>query len=488
MSDNALARFFPGNDSAIEEYDDSAPQQFEGFMPEDRIMIPARISTKVLGQSYGGFGTLGKDEIATLPEKSRTRVKAEGKGHIFVGHKIKDTGEAVLWKFAELRMLPVVNLTSWYKQSKEEGGRSMLLGARTYWPIDPVTGQRDQDPSVRPACRSNDGYNPIAYYVGTEPTRKEMNAGFDPRYGQEVMFGYDLQGNELEPGEICIKCPLSQFVTSKDGKVLPPTCKESYNYIVWLPTQVDLDGNVMESRLAVISGNNTSIMQALKGRTPGQSFGHADSTKALVGIAKFKDVLKKSERAIPLAEFDNADLLSAVIAITETDSAAKKAQNKGVFKVAKGSIQSPEDMAELLDGLQAQGFSAAYAWIETETYMFAPKGMPHLVGGDAPVYPISMIVAENNSNPPQRIPYMNVSVKMGEYLHDPLTEDEFYEYMMAGQQAARYRKLWAEQIPANRDAVAEKQKLMREPNISVSDGPADDDMLAAGDYSSPTDD
>lgn len=484
MSDNALARFFPGNDSAIEEYDDSAPQQFEGFMPDDYIIIPARISTKVLGQPYGGFGTLGKDEVATLPEKSRARVKAEGKGHIFVGHKIKDTGEAVLWKFAELLFYPVANLTSWHKQPASEGGRSSVIGARTFWPIDPVTGARDQTPGLSPTCRSNDGYNPIAYYVGNEAGRTEMNSGFDPRYGQEVKFGFDLEGNELPLGEICIQCPLSQFVKTADGKILPPTCKESYKYIVWLPTQVDLDGNVMESRLAQISGNNTSIMQALKGRTPGATFGHSDPAKALVGIAKFKDTLKKSERAIALDTFNDESLLGAVIAITESDSAAKKAQNKGVFKVAKGSIQSVEDMQELIDGLQAQGFAANYAWIETETYMFAPKGLPHLVGGDAPVYPISMIVIENNSNPPQRIPYMNVSVKMGEYLHDPMSEDDYFEYTQAMVQGARYRKMWAEQIKTNREAVAEKFARMHAPNITISDGPVDDELLGSG----PTDD
>lgn len=462
---SALARFFQTDNSAIEAYDDQQPTQFEGYLPEDRIIIPARISQTVLGQTYSGFGGLSKSDLEMLTDgakralgvsvDSKGKITTAARGHIFVGHKDKTSGEATLWKFANLDMIPIVNLTSWYKDP--ETGRSSLVGGRTYWPVDPATGQRDQDPNIRPTCRSNDGYNPVAFYVGTDANRDHINTGWEPRLGKEVAFGFDENGTQLKAGTICIKCPFAQFLTV-NGKVQGPSCKETYNYIVFLPGQMDLDGNWMEARLAVLAGNNTSIGQALKGRAPKQSFGHADETKALVGIAKFKDFVKKSEKFVALQNVTDS-LLGSIIAISGSDSAADKGRKKNIQAINRGSVLCMEDLEEIVAMVESR-FHPNYVVVEIEEYMWAPQGLPHIVGEDAPVYPLSMSVAENNSSPAQRIPYIQAGPGMNQFYNEPMDAEAYYTFQELGKQANEYRRKWREQIPANQQQVVDKLAVL----------------------------
>jgi hypothetical protein len=468
---SALSRFFSAPD-AIESYDDSAPAQLDGFLPTDRIMIPAQLSKTIMGQTYAGYGGLTKDDLEFLDEGARQALgitlDAKGKinstaarGHVFVGNKDRETGEVTLWKFANLWFIPLANLVSWAKNDK---GFNSLVGARTYWPHDDVTGARDLDQSKKPACRSNDGYNPVAFYVGRDTNREEIGAGFEPRYGKWIPFGYDANGNQLEVGKICQRCPFAEF-KDVNGKLMAPSCKESFNFIVYLPGQFDLEGNWMSARLAVLSGNNVSITQALKGREPGAKMGHSDPTKALVSIMKYRES-KKTEKFVALEDLTE-DMLTSVTHFTATNSAADKGRNRGVAAVKKGSVTSYLDLDEVLNAISGQ-FEAKFAVVEIESFLWAPQGLPNLVP-NAPVYKCSLSVVENNGAPAQRIPYIQTGAAMGTFFSEPMNEEEFFEFQQAATKAAEYRAKWAAQIPENQAAVAAKLADLRTPQVSVSD-------------------
>jgi hypothetical protein len=317
--------------------------------------------------------------------------------------------------------------------------------------VDQATGARDQDPSLRPTCRSNDGRNPVAYYVGRDANRDEINAGYDPRYGKVIPFGFSANGEALEPGEICQRCPFSQFITV-NGKLMPPTCKESFNFIVYLPGQTDLDGNWMEPRLATLSGNNISLTQALKGRAPGANMGHSDPQKALVGIMKFRDS-RKLEKPVALEDVTE-DLLPLIICVSETDAAADKGRKRGTQDITRGKIKTYADLEDVLNLVQSR-ITPKFVWIEIDQYTWAPRGLPNVVPG-AEVYPLSMTIAENNATPAQKIPYITTGPSLGAFWHEALTDDEFFEFAKAQNQANEYRAKWVDQIAENQTAVAAK--------------------------------
>lgn len=123
------------------------------------------------------------------------------------------------------------------------------IGARTLWPIDPATGERQLD-ATSPACRSSNGIDAWRQHKGSEV--------WDPRLKQMVKIGlrYDRDVPE-KSAYSCLTCPLGQFFKDEEtGKWMPPPCNQTFEYVLY-----DVD----EDRIFTIRGGNRGLQLALTG-------------------------------------------------------------------------------------------------------------------------------------------------------------------------------------------------------------------------------
>lgn len=480
--------------SAITVFDDEGQGERPEYTPRLRVSVPA------YNVKQGSVGSRSPKDfqdfnLAHIPGPSLERVKNDGRGLIYVGEVDLQTKIWEGWEFASLMVLPVLSFTDY--TTMPGATKSSFVGGLAAWPIDPNTGERVSD-ADGPACKSKDGRAPLSRYVGGEvdqhdPTKVgPPNAIFDPRRKMMIQIGFDVKGNPIDPDFMCLLCPLSNFV--KDGtKNLAPICKDNTEYIVFLPPQVDVRGRFMPAALAVIGGN-ASVSMALQGRGAGKSMSHKDPKKALLGLDEFKRPRTGAPRAVEIKievqvnsegkEVQVVTNLTAkqlphIIGFSETNDQLKIAEGHGYIPFPPKVVKTMDDFYEIMQSLTTSkedggyGMNIKYVVFSFKVYDFAPEGLPDVVGEPTPVYPLEMILVDNNApKNVQRVPYLNVTNpdKPGtpEYIFPPITSSLFTEYMTgvlrstqsAENEPKSYRELWEESSINNRDQVREKLASM----------------------------
>lgn len=367
------------------------------------------------------------DYIAVPQDNSKSYPMGRRAGFIFVGHK-NEAKQPEGWYFKELLYLPVTNLL----YSPE--GKKFMIGGRLQWELLPGGARNLEKPAM---CYSKNGMYPDPFFIGKAVkdawTQEEHYIGFDKQ-----VVGGTLHLTPKNPLLICATCPFSQF--NENGRKFQ--CNKNWTWLVWVPTQTDVDGKVMPAHMAWLRGANLSVQFALEGRAKGATGAQKDG-KPFPGVNSFTVPGTPFRTAVHVSEWDNlrADQKARVVGLTNQPEKAALETAAGMVFVA------PHDEARWATLTKAY----EYAVLEVKTYPFAPEGLPSDTGTDTPVYPIKITPVENNMKNTGIAPLMELQEERR------LTLTEYRDFYMDFKTGQDVRKDWLGSIEPGAMNVQQRQ-------------------------------
>lgn len=318
-------------------------------------------------------------------------------GMFALGRKDPDTGD---WAgvFFDKDLPPLLLLVD--SQTLISPATDRLVGAQTTWPFD-ADGRRTGG-GGSPLCKTTDGIAPVSFFFG-----RDIDNG-DPRRGIPVRIGHSVKNIDWTAGkveweavqatQICSVCPLGQW-----HERVPPLCRETYNYIAYMPPQPALRYNGEASRnqqfvedpdwgwdengnpigtLVIIQGASLAVQLSLRGVKAGKSGSKATNGEPFAGIETFFRPLSKLQRTTILTNSIARGQFAMVLGF-------KKKKSDDITYMA----EMPEsDVQLIVDSDQWK-----YVLLEHPVYDFAPEGRPEALNNfEVPVFGIRAFKAYSN--------------------------------------------------------------------------------------------
>lgn len=390
--------------------------------------------------------------------ESRQRLKALLEDIIVVETK-QENGEIERREFLQFAVIPLTSYTEWGPRADGQGNAKH--GGRQMWahdddPKSPKYGQQIQGEEAKIVCSSPDGVAPWPQWVGTTPFRREPNAPFHPRFKRHIEIGKRANGSEIPAKEMCKECPFNDW---SDGR---PPCGTSWKYIGWAPAQVDINGELFEGGLVVISGPY-SVQAAFTGQKAGSKWGHATRN-----LPRWDDLTKttgKSKKFVPINDLTE-EMLPTVIGLAANENKFRHLKGYDYSEVTPGSITTMGELETHANGVIDSGEleTIAFAEIQEVSYAWAPQGL------NGEIRPMEMSsVLNNNKGSEQRIPMLTgPKDDNGQYIFPALERREIRDFFGGWAQAMLRRKQWEELTKANIAAIEEKR---RQSNVTISGEP-----------------
>lgn len=226
-------------------------------------------------------------------------------------------------------------------------------GGRQLWHPDPAISEK--------LCASPNGFAPFASNFGKDVILDKMG-------GTPYRIGFDANGNPIEDGHFCKKCPLSDWGLAKAKGLNRPLCTENWVYILWTP----------EYGLVQAAGSNAGLHLAMQGRRGNQT-GAAAGGVAIPGLEFF---FGKMTGHVDFSRPNISVGMLPYLASYDTKEA------KGIpFKMAQ--TDDPEELLKKLD----IGVNYNY---RVPTFGYMPEGIPTALRPDVPVMKVKMFKVKNN--------------------------------------------------------------------------------------------
>lgn len=351
------------------------------------------------------FVNIPQGTSASYPSSVRldgdTYVK--GDDMIAIAERDPQSGEYTRYYTNNLRMALVDT------QQTQRGNSA--VGARTMWPHT-KDGQRDLSTDGGPACRTLNGFAPLPRYIG--------EVLFHPGHGRDFKIGFedDMVTPVSNAENVCSSCAFSRWAR---GAKVPQPCKPTTVYIIWIAPQsmikVTPDGKTSRETfpspesggiLARLTGQNTGIELALKGRTEKQMGRMADGSP-IDGIATYYTP-KTSE------------MVRTYLDASKGVNPAAHQYVVGVAKTKRASDFIPMNWGSAVEEEIANGVK--YVVVESPSYEVYPEGNPLNVGQFTTAYALSMTAGKNNfTTQKTSIPVFETDKE------NPMTESEFFSYL-----------------------------------------------------------
>jgi hypothetical protein len=356
------------------------------------------------------------------------------------------------FEFLVVYAIPMTTYTTWVKRPDNRNPGKFFntrQGGKGMWKTD-ANGNQIMGAEAQVVCMSHDGLAPNVNFVGTnEPFRKEVNAPYHTGLKRNIAIG-----------ESCDSCPFQDWAAYNGGK---PQCGNQYKELFYLPTQVDMHGQVMKARLAWIGGS-LSVQKALEGQKAGNAYGH--KFKSLPSFEKLIQPTKEREVLAAANEFDMSNA-AVVVGFAKGTEQIEHYRGINYVPVKKGSLKSEDEVLAKAVEIKSSGKLdeiTHIAYMQQE-FAFAPNG----VNGN--IQPFALMVVQNNHEKfPQRIPFIAVRTDDDKFFTDALNDFERDEFLSFLREAAERRQLWKDQRESNARQVHEK---LHNPQPVVSEVPVE---------------
>lgn len=328
-------------------------------------------------------------------------IYVRGEDMIVIAEKDQTTGDYTRYYTDSLKIALIdVHMT-------QHGNKT--VGGRTMWPMN-KDGSRNLDADPKPTCRTPNGIAPVPNYIG--------EVIFHPGHGRDFRIGYEEDMKTPFPSgdNICDRCPFSNWLRNSN---VPQPCKSTTTFIVWIAPQemIKIAANGSQSLvtfpseesggiLARLTGQNTGIELALKGRQEGKS-GALHTGAALPGLSSY--YTPSSEMVQVYSERLPQGGASQFVV--------------GLAKTRRASDFIPMQWGQALIEQFNNDDKIKYVVMEVPKYDVYPEGNPLNVGMATPTYPLVMTVDKNNFTTQQ------TSIPVFRVADEPMTPHQFGSYL-----------------------------------------------------------